>query len=625
MNGNTAIPEAQSFYMTSAPVPQSIPQAVPDATNQWVSHQGQHSQSSMPPMQPYPIVTSSFSPDAPVFTPANETPPYSLTSTPAIGSTGNTPGREYSSRNSLHKSHLPVMAVNNYNGYHPHNPMHARHMSSRSQHMSHALNEQRNPSAQHAAIEANGVQRSRAASLENEGLKMPLVEHLTALYDAGVWADWRIILQHPKKAFNPVGLAVHGAVISRNATLELYMQHTDRASNKQSRDLHIEWADSFIHPSSFNSAVRYLYNEVLLTKEDVERMTYPGDFGPSWRQYQLHSAMSYFLSGYVLKLLPVINRGQELVSSFMNWDIVEMALHWAIDYRPKAPLEEGAAMTRETSTMSSYSVATSSSESRGNTSTFEPVPLNTLPNGTPLVISSAASDLLLEVVMNFLSTNIPFESFVLDSDVRPMEMRARLPMTKEFVNSQRPGPNAHLSSIHFGDFSNGNNDGRASRPPFDAYQNHVASIALTNLPFDHLNGLLSLLQQRGDPRAHEFAKQIVADRESLRNQVLRSKSVPLQERQTNLKEWEAAGYEERIVELGQDEVNGQSYAPFGRQWKLERVWTGLENPSAKGHNSKRKFRRDQAMASPFEHQAAVQFQNGPFFHNQHVPDTNANA
>lgn len=619
-NGIRETVHAQQYNMTSPHEATSHHSGMPvHMPSQWAVEQKNRIRSFMPPNQPLQLATSSFSAVAPVFTPASGTPPYSLSSTPAMAPHGLPNMGDFAPRDGL----TTPYGADQYASNMPPSFEQTRRQHKARQQVSHAHGDQRNMNGHHQYVHGSGFAGARGVpSFSNDGLFAPLMAHLTALFDSGSLSDWRIIVHNPDKAFEPMCLDVHGAVISRNVALNAYMMQRTRgqskSKSKSSNEILIEWPDTFIHPSSFNYAIRYIYNEMVLSKEEVERMTFPGHTGSSWRHLQLHFSLSYYLSGYMLGLGSIVKQGRELVRSFIDWQSLETAMNWAVDYRPKHPEGTdtiGVPMSRTTSGMTQYSDQTSSSRSRGAMSGSDSYQLKTSPAGLPLVISQAASSLLLELVVRFLADNVSFESFVLDTSVRTTEMKPRLPVTNEVASGQHPPPNTALQAISFGEFPG--TAALANSSQDSLHQNYVTSIAFLNLPSEQLNGLFVLLQRRNDPRAYEFAKQVVADRENLRLQTLRSKSIHNQERENNMSDWSNAGFQEFIHELAPDAVQMD---PTGYRWKLEKTWVGLKNPATGTKNKTYKAREVLADSKP---QQAGQQQNDTL--NASILQANTNS
>ena len=602
------------------------PHFAPRPALQWSASQMNQGAGEPLDMSAAPPIPSNFSPSAAVFTPATSTPPYSLSTTPAV--MGPLPFSENSATTVYDPSARTSVAQSSTyqgtNGYQTSFDHGQRRNHRFRQSISHAHGDQRNGHGP-LSYQGNGHSQGRSRTATGtEGLFAPLLAHLTTLFDHGSMSDWKIVISSPEDAFRPIYLAVHGAIISRNPVLcALIQQHGPRNKN----EIHIKWSDTFIHPSSFSYAVRYLYNESCPSKEEVEMMSNPGVNGPSPRHLQLHWSLSYYLAGHMLNLGPVIKHGRDLVKAFLDWDLLEIAMHWAIDYRPKVYHEmtdtaASSSLSRTSSVHSNYSEQmTAASRPKLVMPHSEAFRLKTLENGSPLVISQPVSDLLLEQVVFFLAYRVAFESFVLDPTAKATEMRSRLPLTRELASVNRSSfRNFALQGISFGDFATG-----PKVDPFSSeYQNYVASVAFLNLPFDQLKGLLMLLQRRNDPRGLEFAKQVIADRENLRNQVIRSKSVSAHEREVNLVDWYEAGFQEHI-NVSPPAGHIDSYQPqLAQGFRLDRIWKGLRNPStvdAGGNRTGLKKRNLNKGRDSYQHRLAESHEGG---FPQHVTSEHGN-
>ena len=89
----------------------------------------------------------------------------------------------------------------------------------------------------------------------------------------------------------------------------------------------------YIQPPAFEAALKYLYNDVILTPAECARYCPPDESSASYgyKSYRLEFCFSYWLSGYILGLKNVMAAGLELLRDFMDWETAELFIKASLD------------------------------------------------------------------------------------------------------------------------------------------------------------------------------------------------------------------------------------------------------------------------------------------------------
>jgi hypothetical protein len=366
-----------------------------------------------------------------------------------------------------------------------------------------------------------------------------LVQYIQSQFADASLADYTLELRYSDDRALPVRIPGHNLMFARSPTLKNLMEAQARDSNTDGftvRTLLIESDDRFLRSDGFWMAAQRLYGGALLDFGALAMQSMPN---PPWIANmpgtptdRFDLALGYAAAGQILQIPPVISRGAEIASHFVNWSTIEKALDFALD----GGLDS--------------SWTTNSQRAQEKTpSTYGP-----------------AVDMLIHSALNFLITTFP-AGFKLETTTGEPLHTARLP----FVQDARPAAqNPRLSSIKFGDHPSE----ESIRSTSSTSTATTLSKILLNLPFHLLKYVLES-SRLGNVQGwattvlrQEVMHSVVEEREKRRRRVHASTYISNVERTANAKEWEAVGWQES-VESG----SGNEATPI-----LTRSWVGFTSP-----------------------------------------------
>jgi hypothetical protein len=343
-----------------------------------------------------------------------------------------------------------------------------------------------------------------------------LVEYIQSQFAEPQFADYILELRYSDDRAAPVRIPGHNLIFARSPTLKALMvaQAPSNSDGLTSRTLFIESNDRFLRSDGFWMAVQRLYGGPLLDPGTSAAATIPAvshlsPTMPGTPADRFEIALGYAAAGHLLRMPPVVERGIDIASHFVNWSTLEKALDFALD---------GGLDAQWTLGNSRYS---------DSASTYGP-----------------AVNMLLNSALNFIITTFP-PNFVLDTTVCQPSYNRRLPL---IPGNRPPLPNPRLSSIKFGDHPSED----SIRSSTNSGTNWVLSKILLNLPFPLLK---RVLESSRLGNVHGWATTllrtkvmhaVIEEREKRRNAVRGSRNVSDDERKANPKQWEAVGWQESL-------------------------------------------------------------------------------
>ena len=183
---------------------------------------------------------------------------------------------------------------------------------------------------------ANGHARKVSQTPSSQVPIVDMTTHLAMLFATKEWADWTIQIISSDSSYPPVAYPAHGVVMSRSSVLRHQMNIRLRA--RPLNHVIILSPPRYVQPPAFEAALRYLYNEVVLTQEECARYCPIEENNASYgyKSYRTEFCFSYWLSGYILGLADVMAAGHELLREYLGWDEAELFIKASLD--PTSPL-----------------------------------------------------------------------------------------------------------------------------------------------------------------------------------------------------------------------------------------------------------------------------------------------
>jgi hypothetical protein len=372
----------------------------------------------------------------------------------------------------------------------------------------------------------NGHIRQTSQTLSEHPMS-DISSHLNKLFETREWADWTIQLVSLNASYPPIAYHAHGAVISRSQVLCSHMRsclHTRAMTTVISLS-----PPRYVQPAAFEAALKYLYNEKILTTAEAARyFSLDGTITESaMKTYRLDFCFSYWLSGCLLGISPIIEAGLELLYEYIDWDTVELLVKAALDMKsfPStqrfSKLSNGAMVTPSTP-----SVVTSPMSARTTETATEQIGMTQEVHSIQIigVLTDALANGRLRLHLQ------EFRLYTSPADI----LRSHLPDVQKHDR-----PHSALSSIMFGSLptislSASNTQSRSLQPVFsfsdpanNDYEYSAAEKALSaillNVPFKELDELFKGFMRifAGEDVLHLFDK-ILSERESRRVNVAHS-------------------------------------------------------------------------------------------------------
>ena len=318
-----------------------------------------------------------------------------------------------------------------------------------------------------------------------------VTEHLLQVCTNKALVDWVVAVTGGKAP--PFVTWAHGVMLARSPRLRKAME---RPASPQGNVLSIV-APMPIVPHAFEAALRYLYSDTVLSAASL----FPD--GPPARINFLPYILSYWVSGVVLGIDPVVERGVQLLRDFLDWDVLEAVLKEADDLSIGLKKED----------------------------------LRNFPEWPNLVTQWKAEALsFIAVRMNLL------QDFRLDLDSTPAIVRARFTALEERPLKHNPA----LASMVFGSMPTPTGLSPTS-PMSETAPNSLplvqtVSHILLNIDYHDLVFFYQQLRQVEDSATcSQLMGQLVEEREKQRLRVVSDRGIPNKQRMANSEVWSIAG------------------------------------------------------------------------------------
>ncbi|KAE9376995.1 hypothetical protein N431DRAFT_542445 [Stipitochalara longipes BDJ] len=366
-----------------------------------------------------------------------------------------------------------------------------------------------------------------------------LVGYVQAQFADPTFADYTLELRYSDDRAPPVRIPGHNLMFARSPMLKNLMTAQARDSNSDGltvRTLLIESDDRHLRSDGFWMAVQRLYAGPLLDLGAAAMAANAQFTGPmpGTPADRFDLALGYAAAGHILQIPPVVQRGIENASHFVNWTTLEKALDFSLD----GGLD------------SQWTLATHPETTR-SPSTYGP--------DVNILISSA---------LNWVITNFP-AGFKLDTSAGEPTRNRRLPAVQDLRPS---APNPRLSMIKFGDHPSEESIRSTSANSVTV----TLSKVLLNLPFHLLKYVLES-SRLGNVQGwattvlrQDVMHTVIQEREKRRLKVHGATYVSNAERNANAKEWDAVGWQESVEAL-----DGNEATPT-----LSRTWVGFTDPDS---------------------------------------------
>lgn len=309
----------------------------------------------------------------------------------------------------------------------------------------------------------NGSQVLTPANANFSGHPMgppPMVDHLDGLvnyiqshFSDSELADYTLELRYSDDRAEPVRIPGHGLIFARSPTLKALMKAQAQVNNGDGltgKSLLIESDDRFLRSDGFWMALQRLYGGPLLdmgaaAMQHLPRTSQQQPPMPGTAADRCELGLGYAAAGHILQIPPVVSRGAEIASHFVNWETIEKALDFALDGGIDSQWTYGAQPEAK------------------SPSTYGP-----------------AVNLIIYGALNFVVSAFP-PDFELDTSVAEPTTNRRLPSVPDHQPS-----NSRLSFIKFGDHPSEDSVKSESGASITA----TLSKLLLNLPFHLLKYVL---------------------------------------------------------------------------------------------------------------------------------------
>lgn len=344
-----------------------------------------------------------------------------------------------------------------------------------------------------------------------------LIAYLRGQFAETEFCDSLLELRYSDDRAAPVRISGHKLLFARSPTLKDLIMTQARDAGAQSVQLvMIKSDDRFLRSDAFWLAVQRLYGGPLLDFGAMA-LASPSRYNgtapmPGTPADRFDLALGYAASGSILQMPPVVSRGVEIASHFINWDTIERGLDFALEggldgsWIPAAPHPNDIAQTG---------------------------------------VYGPAVNMLIHNALAFILTSFP-PNFELDTTVSDPFFNSRIPS----VPQDRPTKqNSRLSFIKFGDHPTE----ESLRSPVTNPVTITLSRVLLNLPFYLLKYVLessrlgSVSGWATSSLRHKVMHTVIEERERRRLKAHDSLHVPNEERFKNSQRWNAVGWQEAVV------------------------------------------------------------------------------
>jgi hypothetical protein len=334
---------------------------------------------------------------------------------------------------------------------------------------------------------------------------VPLHEHLLQLAATKEGADWAI--QVNLAGAQPFLIYAHSMMLFRSMRLRRLMGRPQNA-NYAGNMINL-YPPRYVLPHAFEAALRFLYSDTVLAN-DFFVQPHAGPDSHAARLHNLDYILSYWVASIELGLEPVAVCAERLLSTYLDWDVLEITYKHAMDLANSPMSVVGKNMTG-----SDYLVASNS---------------------------------VVRLILQFLAARLDMKNFQLDTDSATTLFPPRLPSLDE----GRPKPNPALATMVFGSMPSSAGLSPSSSqsemlPTASTFRDTVASTILLNVDFDNLILFNNLAHARRASDAGQLMAHVVSEREARRLKILASPVVSNKDRMANSTAWEPVGMKESLT------------------------------------------------------------------------------
>ena len=378
---------------------------------------------------------------------------------------------------------------------------------------------------------------------------VPLVEYLLQQFNVKEYADCQLTLVHEHLRFEKTTWSLNSLLCAQSHKLRELLNSAE-LNEEGKRSVEIRLTDRFVTPWAMNSALRVLYGErpEMFTLAMIHS-TFDANAEP-WT-FQMDACLASAAAGHVLSLDNVVLHALQIASSILDWDNLEHALSFGLESGSSRgrsasvdviPLSSSPpAWSRERNLSAQNLIPQASSTESGPERSGQPGSIGGGISSVGPYKTEVRSALDLQKrCLQWIASNLD-DFWHFDPSARPLAIVNRLPTTAE---SRSPLFKSRLSRIQFGDHPSELHAKASDR-------NFLVSSIVLSIPFTALKYLLDV----GTEPILRQLYAIVKERETRRQVVLQSKSVPWSERLAAREhEWAEVGYTEWVETTGDGQV-----------------------------------------------------------------------
>ncbi|KAK2808544.1 hypothetical protein FQN50_004576 [Emmonsiellopsis sp. PD_5] len=381
----------------------------------------------------------------------------------------------------------------------------------------------------------------------------PIDEFILNLFISGECSDYRLILGSPTAKFPPQVFNIHSQIASRSPHLKELMRCSGFVWYQN--EIYATAANSFVEPDALHLALQNIYGARLLNQEMLDRdLSYYTDreTGEKMRfanvnRRQMDFVLSYIASASFLDESKILRRGVQLATNAINWDTLEVVLHFAIDvsnFTIVPGVNPSPGERSGSSTPFSDRCARESDRGWVNSHAgFGSI------NGQ---LKEVWVPQLLGKALDFITDNVR-PGFELDLEAHSKDLPSRF-----WQDSSHPRPRADITTVGFGSLA------RIGDGQFTPEESTLSAIFFS-VPYKILKKVFNVTKFK-DTLTAQFVRDVVHEREKRRLRTLRFVNTK-HECEMPVTKADAVGWREKVVDFGADPNDNAVIA---------REWVGLE-------------------------------------------------
>ncbi|KAK2792850.1 hypothetical protein FQN52_002527 [Onygenales sp. PD_12] len=377
----------------------------------------------------------------------------------------------------------------------------------------------------------------------------PINEFILNLFISGEGADYRLILGSPTGKFPPQVFNIHSQIASRSPYLKELMMCSGFVWYQ--KEIYATAASSFVEPNALHLALQNIYGAQLLGQRmldhDLAYFTDPGT-GKKMRfanvnRKRMDFVLSYIASASFLDDSKILRRGVQLALNAINWDTLEVVLHFAISVSNFTIVPGVNAFPDARSGASTpFSNRSARESDRGWVNShagFGSI------NGQ---LKEVWVPQLLGKALQFITDNIR-PDFELDLEAHSKDLPSRF-----WQDPSHLRPRADITTVGFGSLA------RIGDGSFTPEESTLSAIFFS-VPYKILKKVFSLMKFK-DILTAQFVRGVVNEREKRRLRTLRFVKTK-DECEMPVTKADAVGWREKVVDFGADPNNNEVIA---REW-----------------------------------------------------------